>query len=255
MPLIFGGLTVILIQILSAVHCVRHGRNQGWLMLIIFLPLLGSLAYFVMEIMPGLGMRREVRMAKAAAVRKLDPERDLRMARDALEVADTAANRIALADRLAELERWGEAIPEYEAGLARAPRRERGIMVRLARACFEAGEPAKARQVLESLPETNSPSERDRADLLLARVLEEQSENEQALKIYADVAERLPGAEAQCRQAALLMKLGRETEARFVLEEVERRVKRLDRHERAREREMYDWAERSLAELRAEQGG
>jgi hypothetical protein len=252
MPLIFGGVTIILIQILCAVHCVRHGRSQGWLMLIIFLPALGSFAYFVMEILPGLGQRREVRAAKAAAVRKLDPERELRMARDALEVTDTAANRIALADRLADLERWAEAIPQYQAGLGKAPRPERGIMVRLARACFEAGQPDEARQVLETLPETSSISERDRANLLLARVLEEQGESARALTIYSDVGERLPGAEAQCRQAALLMQLGRRSEARFVLEEVQRRVKRLDRHERARERDMYGWAERTLAELQAE---
>lgn len=251
MPLIFGGLTVVLIQILCAVDCVRHRGNQAWLMVIIFLPLLGSLAYFAMEILPGLGQRREVRAAKAAAVRKLDPERELRLARDALEVADTATNRIALADRLAELERWAEAIPEYEAGLAKAPRRERGILVRLARACFEAGQPAKAQQILETLPETSSISDRDRANLLLARVLEEQGESGKALAIYSDVGERLPGAEAQCRQAALLTQLGRQHEARFVLEEVQRRVKRLDRHEVARERDMYDWAARTLTELQS----
>jgi hypothetical protein len=47
------------------------------------------------------------------------------------------------------------------------------------------------------------------------------------------------------------MQLNRKIEARFVLEEVERKVARLDRYERARERDMYDWASRSLGELRA----
>ena len=75
MPFVLGGLTIILIQILCAVHCVRSGRNQGWLMLIIFLPLLGSGAYFFIEVLPGLGQRREVKLAKAAAVRAIDPER------------------------------------------------------------------------------------------------------------------------------------------------------------------------------------
>jgi hypothetical protein len=251
MPLILGGLTIVLIQILCAVHCVRHGRNQGWLMLIIFLPALGSFAYFVMEILPGLGQRRAVRTAKAAAVKAIDPERELRVARDSLDVADTAANRIALADRLADLERWREAIPYYETGIAKAPRAERGPMMRLARAAFEAGEPEKALTVLEGLPETTSQSERDRGDLLRARVLDEQGEGESALVLYANVAERLPGAEAQCRQAALLIQLGRRSEALAALEEVERRVRHIDRHERARERDMYEWAQRTLAELRS----
>ena len=251
MPLFFGGLGIMVMQILCAVHCVRRGRNQGWLMLIIFLPLLGSLAYIFMEVLPGVSQSRGVRTAKAAAVRKLDPERELRAARDGLDIADTAANHISVADRLTELERWAEAVPYYEQGLAKAPRKEHRIMLRLARACFEAGQTARAREALEALPETNSHSERDRANLLLARVLEEQGEQERALALYADASLRLPGAEAQCRQAALLMQLGRTIEARFVLEEVERKVTRLDRYERARERDMYDWAARTLQELRA----
>ena len=83
------------------------------------------------------------------------------------------------------------------------------------------------------------------------RVLEEQGEEDRALALYADVGLRLPGAEAQCRRAALLMRVGRRSEARFVLEEVEQKVKRLDRHQRAQERDMYDWAARSLAELKS----
>lgn len=248
--LIFGGLGIILIQILCAVHCVRGGRPQGWLMVIIFLPLLGSLAYFVMEVLPGLGQSREARAAKAAAVKAIDPEREVRAAREAVELADTAANRIGLADRLAELERWGEAVDHYRIGIGKVPRPERGPATRLAVALYEGGRAAEAREVLEGLPETESPSERDRADLLAAKVLEELGDDAAALAQYADVGERLPGGEAQCRQAGLLLRLGRRDEARAALEEVERRLKRVGKHERTREREMYEWAMRELAGLR-----
>lgn len=249
MPVIIG--FSVIVQIVCAVHCVRGGRNQMWLMVIIFLSLPGCFAYFIFEILPGLTQRREVRAAQGAVARKLDPERELRGAREALEMADTAANRIALADRLAELERWAEAVPEYETGLRKAPRPERGIAMRLARAAFEGGDAAKARAVLDDLPGTSSRVEADRSQLLMGRVLEEQGETARALALYYELGERLPGAEAQCRQAALLMRLGRRQEARAVLEEVERRVRRLGRHERGREREMYDWAARTLAELRS----
>lgn len=241
----------ILLQVICVIHCIRTGRNQLWLMAIIFLPLAGSLAYLVVEVLPGLAGRREVRAAKAAAVKRIDPERELRAAAEAIDVADTAANRIAIADRLAELGRWSEAISHYEAGLAKAPRRERGVLVRLARAQFEAGQAAEARAVLEALPPTGSQSETDRANLLLARVLEELGESAGALAPYGEVGERLPGGEAQCRQAGLLIALGRREEALAPLTEVQRRLKYLDRHERARERDMYEWAERTRAELQS----
>lgn len=250
MPLVLGGITIILIQILCAVHCVRRGRNQGWIMLIIFLPLVGSAAYFFVEVLPGLGQRREVRLAKEAAVRKFDPERELRAAQAALETADTAANRIALADQLAALERWDEAVPHYREGIAKAPRPERGPSTRLSRALFEGGRAAEALAVLDGLPETSSTSERDRASLLRAKVLEELGEDAAALTLYRDLGERMPGGEPQCREAGLLLRIGRRDEALAPLEEVERRLKRLDKHERSREREMYDWAMMELRELR-----
>ena len=250
MPLLIVG--SIVIQILCAVHCVRHGRNQMWLMVIIFFSMLGCFAYFCFEILPELMGRREVRVAKAVAVRKMDPERGLRAAREALETTDTAANRIKLADSLAELERWGEAVPHYRQGITKAPAPERGVQMRLARALFEAGQAQEARDVLEALPETRSQSETDRTKLLLARVLEELGETARALVLYHEVGERLPGAEAQCREAALLIHLGRRRDAMAPLEEVERRLKRIDPYERSSNRDMYDWAARTLAELRAE---
>lgn len=249
MPFLFAS---ILVQIACAVHCVRGGRNSLWLMVIIFLSLPGCLAYFIFEILPGLAGRREVRAVKRAAVKALDPERGIRLAREAVEVADTAANRIALADALVALGRWGEAIPHYDIAEGKAPGVDRPTRFKLAIACFEAGKSARARALLEDLPPSGSQSENDRAALLLARLLEEEGESDRALILYAEVGERMAGAEAQCRQAGLLMAIGRRREALPPLAEAERRAKRMDRQERAKQSDMYDWAARSLAELRAE---
>ena len=135
-----------------------------------------------------------------------------------------------------------------------APGVDRPTRFKLAIACFEAGKSDRARELLEKLPPSGSQSENDRAALLLARLLEEDGETDRALALYAEVGERMPGAEAQCRQAGLLMKLGRSREALSPLAEAERRAKRMDRQERAKQSDMYDWAAQSLAELRAERG-
>src|SRR3954452_15222403 len=96
----------ILIQIACAVHCVRNNRNSMWLMVIIFLSLPGCLAYSIFEILPAYAGRREVRALKSAATRKLDPEREIRLAREAVETADTAANHTNLGDALAATGSW-----------------------------------------------------------------------------------------------------------------------------------------------------
>ena len=240
----------ILIQIACAVHCVRNSRNSLWLMVIIFLSLPGCLAYAVFEILPQYAGHREVRRVRAAAAKALDPEREVRRAREAVETADTAANRIALGDALGEQGKWAEAVGHYEAAEAKAPAPERSTRFKLARACFEAGRFDRARTLLEALPPSGSQAENDRADLLRARLLEQGGETEAALARYEDVGRRMPGGEAQCRQAAMLIALGRDREAVPLLAEVERRLKRLDRIERANHADMYDWAARTLAELR-----
>lgn len=243
-------IATILIQVACVVHLFRNHRNTLWLWAIILLPIAGSAAYVVVEVIPGLFQHREVRAAKAAAVRRLDPDRELRAAREAVDVADTAANRTALADALAEAGNWGEAVRHYREAVAKTPGQDRSAQLRLARACLEAGNTAEARRLLETLPESGSPSENDRASLLLARSLEELGETERAIALYAGLGERMPGAEAQCRQAALLIASGRGPDAVPLLEEAERRARRLDKMERRKEAEMYDWAARTLAELR-----
>ena len=248
MPIIAA---VALLQIACAVHCVRHGGNRMWLLVILFLPVAGSLAYIAFEVVPGYAGHRQVRRVKAAATRAIDPERELRAAREALELADTAANRIALGDAYADLGRWADAIPQYEAGDAKAPAPERSTRFKLAQACFEAGRYDRARALVDSLPPSLSQTEMDRADLLKARLLEQAGESAEALALYEILGARIAGGEPQCRQAALLMSLGRRSEAVPLLVEVEQRLKRLDSFERASKADMYDWAARTLTELRS----
>jgi hypothetical protein len=83
-------------------------------------------------------------------------------------------------------------------------------------------------------------------------MLEESGESARALAIYADIGTRLAGAEAQCREAGLLISLGRRGEALAPLVEAEKRGKRMDRSQRAKEGDMFAWAADTLAELRAE---
>jgi hypothetical protein len=240
----------VLLQIACAVHCVRNRGNNLWLMVIIFLYVPGCLAYILFEVLPQYAGHRQVRRVRAAATRALDPERDLRAAREAVETADTAANRIALGDALSDLGRWLDAIPQYEAAQAKAPAPERSTHFKLATACFEAGRFDRARELMETLPPSGSQAESDRAELLRARLLEQAGRDEEALALYEELGRRMPGGEAQCRHAALLLSLGRKRDAVPLLAEVEKRLKRLDTFERANNADMYDWAVRTLAELR-----
>lgn len=240
----------ILIQLACAVHIVRNGRNPLWLTVVIFLSIPGCLAYFFVEVLPSQRHNRSVRAAGQIIAKTVDPERDIRAARERLEVADTAANHSLLADALAEARRHAEAVPHYRAAIERQPAASRGDLLKLASALLESGDAARALETIAEAPPASSASAADQQAFLQARALEAAGRREEALDLYRDVTERLPGEEALCRYAALALELGRLDEAKAALEKVEFKARRLGRIERAANGEMYDWAERTLAELR-----
>lgn len=245
-------LGIIAVQIACIVHLMRTGRNPLWLTALIFLPMVSAIAYLIVEILPGAGANRHVRHARAKVEATLDPEREIRAARSALELADTVANRLRLADALTASGRDKEAVPLYREAIEREanhpdPRTQR----KLARALFETGEAAESLALIASLDPPPGQSERDRMELLRARVLEHLGRREEALGLYADVVTRMPGEEARCRYAALLLELGWERKAIEVLEEVEARAKRLSRGQRLADADMYRWAAETLRGLRA----
>jgi hypothetical protein len=242
-------LGILALQVFCIVDVIRRGRNSIWIMALIFLPVASALAYFIVEVLPGLQHNRHVRVARQSIADKIDPERELRAAREALDVADTMANRLRLADALTELGRHSEALPFYQRGAG--PRPDFRTGEKLARSLFLNDRPDEALSVLDALPKVTAQSDRDRGALLRARIFEDLGRTDEALALYAEIVERLPGDEARCRYAALLLKAGRKADARRVLEDVEHRMRYLDRHTRTREAPMYEWAMKELTALRA----
>jgi len=239
---------IIAVQVAMIVDVIRHGRNSLWIMALMFLPVASTIAYVVIEIMPRFRHNRHIRQARETIVEKLDPERELRAARDALDVADTIANRLRVADALSALGRHSEALPLYRRSLGSRPDFRAGE--KLARSLYCNDLAQEALDALDQLPPAIGQSDCDRAALLRARVLEDLGRTDEAAAIYADVVQRLPGDEARCLYAGLLIKTGRKGQAVLVLEEVEQRMKRLDRVRRAAQAPMYDWAMRELGSLR-----
>ncbi len=242
-------LLTIAIQVLCVIDVIRNGRNQLWIMALVFLPVASTIAYVVLEVYPRFQGNRHVRTARAAVAAKLDPEKEVRAARTALATADTVANRMRLADALSALGNFGEALPFYREAATLGPVDLR-TAEKLARAEYESDEAAAALATLDTAPAASAQSDRDRIGLLRARILEALGRKEEALALYADLVTRLPGEEGRVRYAALLIDQGWDKKALVVLEEVEGRMKLMDRQQRAAEAEMYRWAMARLTELR-----
>ncbi len=242
-------LLLIAIQVACIVHVIRNKRNTIWVMALMFLPLASAVAYVIVEVLPGMQNNRHVRGARAQIVDKIDPERELRNARAALDIAKSGANRIRLGDALAERGRHGEALAQYRDALGGGVPDYR-LGEKLARAEYLSDQGNAAVATLDRMDQPSARSDLDRIAVLRARVLEDLKRDDDAAAIYADVVDRYPGDEVRCRYAGLLIRQGRTADARRVLSEVEHRLKHMDRHQRAADSAMYDWAMAELAKLR-----
>jgi hypothetical protein len=248
MLFLFGTLSLI-VQICCVVHAVKSGRDQIWIWVIMIGSLLGCTAYFAFELMPeifGPGSR----FARKARDRvQADPVAALQSAEAAVARADTAAARSELGEAYMQAGAPREAALQFQIALDRYNPNDPALLIRLAIAQFESGDAAATLVTLDRIAEPGSIGEKDRLGLLRARALVETARKEEAATLYADIVARLPGDEASCHYAAVLLDLGRNADARTVLEAVEKRnASRPSAHS---DPEMIDWARQTLRGLRA----
>ncbi len=205
-------IATIVLQVICIVHALKTGRAYWWLAVIFFLPLAGSIAYFIVEILPDFS-RRGGSMASAVA-KKLDPERDLKRRTDDLTLSDTVENRLNLADEYMEVERYDDAVELYQSCLSGVHKTDPKIILNLAAAQFQLKRYTDVKDLLDRLIETNPNFKSSHGHLLYARALEELGEKDAALEEYRVLAGYYSGMEAKCRYALLLKQAGETAQAR-----------------------------------------
>jgi len=243
-PLI--GLAGIALEVLLIVHVVRTGRDRIWIWLIIGIPVFGSLAYVVAELLPELLRGPAGRKARAHATKMLDPERAYREARLRLDTADTVDNRRAVAAQAVALGRPEEALQWLEPARQGLYANDPALLVGMAQAHFAAARPERTIAILEELRAAHPDFESADAHLLYTRALEAAGRQPEALAEYAALVRYFPGEEARYRQAEALAAAGDPGAARSVHEEICRTVERAPAYYRRAQRQWYDLAKRSL---------
>lgn len=230
-------------------HVVRTGRPHWWILIIIIGSLLGILAYFFVEVLPDMRGDRRMRYAKRVAVSTLDPQREVRQARDALETADTVANRTRLGDALESAGNCREAVTEYRRVMIRPGGSDDKIRFKLAKALYGAGDGREALAELDGLEPAYGMGEQTKRDLLRAQIFELIGQKSEAAHLYEDVIERDANVEARCRYAAMLVADGEDLKARAHLREVERATRSWDIVQMGDDRAMLEWARKELQRI------
>jgi hypothetical protein len=236
----------IAVQAGLIVHVIKTGRNMLWIWAIALLPLLGSIVYVVVELLPQVLGSRTARRATTGVRRMIDPDRELRRASVEVEVSGNVDARRRLAEELFERSQYDAAIDVYRGGLKGIFEHDPTLLLGLARAQFAKQDFPAARATLERLTQHNPDFKSADAQLLYARTLEAQEALDEAERAYATLAPGYPGAEARLRYGVLLKRRGKLQEAHRVLKDLLDGARLGPAHYRKAQAE---WLERARREL------
>ena len=149
MPVLF--FLTITVQILFAYHVHRTGRNMYWIFLILMIPGMGCLIYFVVEVLPEIVRGPAVNKLKLKFRHMLNPNKEFNDAKYAFGVAPTVENRIRLAQLLTARRDYEAVIALLEPALTNHFKDDVLLLEGLAYAYYDKGDYANALAYIQKI--------------------------------------------------------------------------------------------------------
>jgi hypothetical protein len=237
---------ILLFSILMAVHVVRSGQPYLWLWAILVLQPFGGLVYLAVVVAPELlGQPKAQRLGQSAR-RALDPGREYREAKAALEATPTVRNQSRLAAAAAALGRHEEAERLFAEAAHGVHADDPALLLGLANARLALGRPADALAALAHLGEDRVDERTPHSTLALGRAYDGVGRVEEAQAALREAAATVPGFEGQGYYAAFLARHGRREEARELIADMDRRLRTVTPQFRKEGRAWRDLAAQAL---------
>lgn len=238
----------LLVQLALVVHVLKTGRNVSWVFILLFFPLIGTLAYVIVELLPEWTQSRSAHRARRSVGRTLNPNRALHQASRKLAVADTVQNAVELAQEHLRREQFEDARAVLERCRRGIHADDPQILSTLARAQFGLGDFAETIATLDRLKATNPEYRSPEAHLLYARAQEGAGHVEQAIHEFEALTGYYAGPEPVCRLAQLLMARGEPARARELFRQVLNEAELAGRHYRTLHRAWIELAKQAVQE-------
>ena len=197
-----------LVQLALIIHVLKTGRSRYWIMMLIFMPMIGGIAYFLIELLPefsgSIAGQRAVRNVKQT----LNPGADLRTNQAAWNQSPNVDNGRRYAQSLMESGNTDEAEEIIQQALKGLFSTEPTLLLLKAQIEFDTDRTAVAVTTLELLQQNNPDFRSAEGHLLYARALEAEGQIDEAVKEYSAVSGYFPGVEARYRLALCLAVAG-----------------------------------------------
>lgn len=250
MPYILAALSLA-VQIYFIVHVFRSGRPYWWAFIILSAPVVGSIAYYLIEVMPGSQEERNARRAIKSVVRSFKPDAELKRRAQELEICGSTDNKLALAEECEACGMFDDAVRLYDSALSGPYAKDANIRTRLVRALLD-GEPdatraARALSIAREIAADQPDFRPTEIALLQARAQHVTGDLAGAAACYERLVTADASLEARTRYGLLLKDMGHSRQAGDVLKAVDEHARKFN----IQHAEELAWVEKARATLAA----
>jgi hypothetical protein len=222
----------ILVQVALVVHVIKTGRPTYWIFILLFFPLVGALAYAIIELLPAFTGHHALRRSWRKVGTAINPQGELRAAEEQYDIAATVQNAMLLAEQYLAHSRCAEAKQLYMRNLSGVHADDPRLLLGLASAHYGLGEYNEALTCLDLLKAKNPRSTDEAGHLLYAKCLLGMGRTEEAVAEFEALATYYPGPEPACRLALIYESQGNREKARALFEDILKRSRRAGHHYR-----------------------
>jgi hypothetical protein len=235
------------VQLALIIHVLKTGRSRYWIFILIFMPLIGGIAYLLIEVLPDFSNSISGQRAARKVKMTFDPGAQVRQHQAAWEQSANTDNARRYAEALLDTGKPQDAEDIVNQALKGIFADEPTLLLTRARIQFAQNRPGEAAKSLESLREHNPNFRNTDGDLLYARALEADGQIDKALAEYSAVSKHFPGIEARYRLALCLKVAGRQPESIEEMESILKDSKLAPAHFRKSQKPWLDAITRELA--------
>ncbi|EHQ25422.1 PLDc N-terminal domain-containing protein [Mucilaginibacter paludis] len=235
------------LQVICAIHCIQRGNQNKWIWLIVFLPVVGSIAYIYTEMLSG----RNMRGPKLDVGAIINPGGKIKKLEENLRFTDTFANKIKLADAYLAAGYTGQAIELYESSLTGTFADNEHAISQLMLAYFNK---QRYEDVITSARKISRSQKfpKSKAHMFYALSLENVGQPEAAETEFKAMKGRYSCFEQRYQYGKFLLRVGRDDDARRIFTDILDELPHLSSMERKSNRA---WFNNTKEELRAMEVG
>jgi hypothetical protein len=203
------------LQAICVIHCIRKSSQNKWIWIIVFLPVVGSIAYIFTEIFT----RNKLSEVQSGFASVIKPGGNIKRLEEQLKFTDTFSNRVLLADAYFNAGQNRKAIGLYEASLTGAFAENEHVLMQLIMAYYH--EERYDETIIAARKVYKRPQfARSRAHMFYALALEKEGKIEQAEMEFKSIRGKFSYYESRYEYGLFLARNEKINEAREVFKTI-----------------------------------